>query len=197
MYKLIGNPKSRTFRVLWALEEIGLEYEYAPDPSHSDAVTAVNPEGKVPVLLVDGESLTDSIAIIQYLADVHSAITWAAGTLERARQDGHTQFGVDEVDGALWTRSKHAFVLPKEMRLPGIKAVAAHEFNRAMNSLETRLDDREFIMGDRFTVPDILLGHCAGWAVAAGFDLPGGTVGDYFKRLRSRPAFHAAMRRAA
>ncbi len=195
-YKVVGNPKSRAMRVLWALEELGLEYDYSPDYSHSDAVKAVNPEGKVPVLLIDGEPFADSVAIIQYLADAHSGLTYPAGTPERLRQDGFTQFAVDEVDGALWTRSKHAFVFPEDKRLTDIKPIAIWEFDRAMKTLENRLGDREFVMGDRFTVPDIILGHCGGWAVPAGFNLPGGPVGDYFARVRARPALRRAMKRA-
>ncbi len=195
-YKVIGNPKSRAMRVLWVLEELGLDYDFSPDPPHSDAVRALNPEGKVPVFLMDGEPFTDSVAIIQYLADTHGSLTFPAGTRERLRQDGFTQFAVEEVDGALWTRSKHAFVYPPEKRLAEIKPLAIWEFDRAMKTLEHRLGDREFVMGDRFTIPDIILGHCGGWAVPAGFNLPDGPVGDYLARVRSRPALRRAMKRA-
>jgi glutathione S-transferase len=50
-------------------------------------------------------------------------------------------------------------------------------------------------MGDTFTVPDLLLGHCAGWAKAFGWTVPDGNVTDYFARIAARPAYLAAKAR--
>ena len=54
-------------------------------------------------------------------------------------------------------------------------------------------------MGDTFTVPDLLLGHCAGWAASMGWTAPQENVSAYFKRVRERPAFlkATAVREAA
>ena len=188
-YTVIGPIKTRTLRVLWMLEELGQPYEHRPDPPRSDEVRSYNPDGKVPVLLADGAVLTDSVAIIQFLADRHGALTYPAGSLERARQDAMTQFCVDEVEGALWTAAKNSFVHPQERRTPAIKETCRYEFAVAMDRLRARLGGGPFVMGEKMTVPDILFGHCAGWAANAKFDPPDGAVGDYFLRLRSRPAF--------
>ncbi len=197
-YKVVGFPRTRTMRVIWMLEELEQDYELDPSLPQSDFVRSLNPLGKVPVLLVDGEPLVDSVAIVTHLADAHGAATFPAGTLERARQDAATQFCVGEVDAALWTASKHAFVLPKDKRVAAVRAVSRYEFDRAMEALEGLLGDREHVMGDRFTVPDLLLGHCASWAAGAlKWDLPGGAVGAYFDRLAARPARLRAQRRAA
>ena len=197
MYTVYGTPRSRAMRVLWMLEELGEPYDLVPALPQSAEIRAVNPEGKVPALVVDGETLTDSVAIIQYLADRHGKFTAPAGTIARAKQDGFTQFCVDEIEGALWTAGKHSFALPENLRVPQVKETARAEFDRAMGTLERRLGDREFVTDLGFTVPDLLLGHCAGWAMAAKFALPGGAVGAYFERLRARPALAAAMRRGA
>lgn len=195
--RLVGHPRSRAMRVMWMLEELAEPYDYNPALPQSTAAKAANPAGKIPVLFVGDQPLTDSVAIVQFLADSHSRFTHPAGTLARARQDGFTQFCVDEVEGALWTAGKHSFVLPEALRVPQIKATCRAEFARAMETLAARLGDRPFVAGDAFTVPDLLLGHCAGWAEAAKFDLPDGPVGAYFARLRARPALAAAMARAA
>ncbi len=184
-------------RVMWMLEELGEHYAYDPAPPHAPAAVAASPAGKIPVLLIDGEPLTDSVAIVQYLADSHDRLTHPAGTLARARQDSMTQFCVDEVEGALWTAGKHSFVLPEALRVPQIKETCRYEFARAMETLAARLGDKTFITGETFTVPDLLLGHCAGWAESAKFAPPGGLVGAYFARLRARPALAAAMVRGA
>ena len=123
--------------------------------------------------------------------------TDAAGTIERARQDSFTQFCVDEIEGALWTAAKNSFVNPENMRVPEIKPVCRYEFANAMKALEVRLGKNQFVMGEQFTVPDLLLGHCAGWAKNAKFELPEGTVGAYFERVLNRPARKRAMERLA
>ncbi len=74
---------------------------------------------------------------------------------------------------------------------------AKWDFARAMKTLETRLGDKEFVMGDKITVPDLLISHCAGWALGVKFELPKGKLGDYFKRLRGRPAMKRALARAS
>ncbi|MCP5075517.1 MAG: glutathione S-transferase family protein [Rhodobacteraceae bacterium] len=189
MYTLVGFPQTRAFRVLWALEEIGLEYEYDPARPRSEAATRLNPSGKVPVLIDGGVPVIDSVAIIQYLADKHQKMTFAAGTIERAQQDSLTQFVIDELDAALWCAARNSFILPEDKRVPEIKDTLKWEFSRSISVLEERLGDKEFLMGDTFTVPDIILTHCGGWARAAGFDVGGGSIRDYFRRMVKRPAY--------
>jgi glutathione S-transferase len=196
MYTVIGHPRSRAMRVLWMLEELELPYEHVPATPRSEAAMAANPTGKIPILLIDGRAFTDSVAIVQYLADAHGRFTAEAGTEARLRQDGMTQFAVDEVEGALWQTGKHSFVLPEERRVPAAKETARWEFGQAMAELGRRLGDRAFVAGDDFTVPDLLLGHCASWAEAAKMDMPGGAVGAYFERMRARPALARAMQKA-
>jgi glutathione S-transferase len=184
-------------RVLWMLEELELPYEHVPAPPRDAAVRAHNPTGKVPVLLIEDRAFTDSVAIVQFLADRHGRFTAPAGTEARLRQDGATQFCVDEVEGALWTVGKHSFVLPEERRSAGAKTTARWEFDRAMEELTRRLGAAAYIAGDDFTVPDLLLGHCAAWADAAKMTKPGGAAGAYLDRIRARPALARAMEKAA
>ena len=56
----------------------------------------LNPSGKVPVLIVDDTAISDSVAIMTFLADRHGDLTYAAGTIERAKQDSLTQMINDE-----------------------------------------------------------------------------------------------------
>ncbi|HSF63959.1 MAG TPA: glutathione S-transferase family protein [Paracoccaceae bacterium] len=196
MYTVIGTVKSRTLRVLWMLEELGQPYDHVAAPPRSEGVTALNPAGKVPVLVVDNVPITDSTAIIQFLADRHGALTHPAGTLDRARQDSLTQFLLDEFDAALWMAARHSFILPPELRQSAIKDSLKWEFERSQRALVARMaEDGPFLMGDRMTVPDIILAHCLGWAQAAAFPVVEQRLTDYATTLRARPAFLRAAAR--
>jgi len=192
MYEVTGAIRSRTFRVLWMLEELGEPYKFNAAPPHSDAVLALNPAGKVPVLVTAGEVLTDSIAIIQYLADRHARFTARAGTIARAHQDGFTNFLLDEFDATLWMAARHSFILPAEKRLPEIKPSLRWEFARSQKTLVSRMPDGPFLMGEAMSVPDILLTHCLDWARGAKFPLTEPRLEAYLERMHTRPAFRRA-----
>ena len=165
----------------------------SPARPRSDGVTSVNPAGKVPVLVVDGTPITDSTAIIQFLADRHGALTHPAGTLERARQDSLTQFLLDEFDAALWVAARHSFILPEDLRVPAIKSSLHWEFVRSQAEAVRRMGAGPFLMGADMTVPDIILGHCGRWAVAAKFPISEPGLVAYLDRIEARPAFRRAM----
>lgn len=192
MYKVIGSPKTRAFRVMWMLQELGESFALDPLPPRDAKLAAINPSLKVPVLQDGDDYIIDSVAIVQYLADKHGKMTFPAGTIQRAHQDSFTQFAVDDVELCLWVAAKHSFALPEEYRVPDVKRACRFDFDRAMKALSVRLGDKTFVMGDTFTVPDLLLGHCAGWAASIGWDVPDGNVKDYVTRVRARPAFAAA-----
>jgi len=190
-YHLFGGPVSRAFRVIWMLEELGLPYQHTIARPHSAEVLAANPAGKIPALLADGELITDSTAILTFLADRHGALTHPAGSIARARQDATSQMINEELDGPLWAASRHAAILPEELRAPGVRAAAEWDFARSVTRLAEGFSG-PFVMGDQMTVPDFLLTHCLGWAVVAKFpDVPK-PLQDYHAAMRARPAYRRA-----
>ncbi|MFN4100581.1 MAG: glutathione S-transferase family protein [Pararhodobacter sp.] len=192
-YIVIGAATTRAARALWMLEELDLPYLHMSVKPHSEDVLRHYPRGKVPVLLVDGEAITDSTAIVQYLADAHGRFTARAGTLARARQDMMTQCALDEFDGVLWTAARHSFILPEEQRVAGVKDSLRWEFARNQASMARRLGDGPYLMGEDFTVADIVLGHCLIWARAAKFEISEPVLTEYLQRVTARPAFGRAM----
>jgi len=191
-YTVIGNAASRAARVLWMLEELGLPYEHIDVKPRSDMVNRFNPSGKVPVLLVDGQPVTDSTAILTYLADSTGRMTEPAGTLARARQDALTQTVLDEFDAVLWVAARHSFILPPEHRVPAVKDSLRFEFERNQRIFVQRLGEGPFLLGAAMTVPDIILAHCGHWARAAKFEIVEPRLIDYMDRLLARPAFARA-----
>lgn len=196
MYTVIGHPRSRAMRVIWALEEMRLDYRLDPQPPRSDTVRALNPSGKIPILVTADGAITDSTAILTHLADRHGQLTHPAGSHARAGQDAVTQFALAELDAALWTHAKHSFALPEAQRVPAVKPTARAEFDRALEILAAMKGDAPFMAGGALTIPDIIVSHCAGWGLSVGFALPGGAFGDFLKSLRRRPAMQRALQKA-
>lgn len=192
MYTLVGTAKSRAFRVMWMLEEARQPYEHIQAAPHSKEMKAVNPSGRTPAFKDGKNIIIDSVAICQYLADKHGKATYAPGTIKRAQQDSFLHFALDELDGTLWSAGKNRFVLPEELRTnvePGCK----HEYEKALKTLATRLGDNDFVMGKKFTVPDLVIAHCMGWGEGMfGWKVPGGKLSQYLARCRARKAFQKA-----
>lgn len=195
MYKVIGSKKSRAFRVLWALEDMGLDYEFIAASPRSEEVRAINPSGKIPAFLDGDDVLLDSVAIIQYLADKHGKLTHPAGTIERARQDSFMQFACDEMDSVLWTAARNTFVLPEEKRVPAVKPTLKWEFERSMRTLSERLGDNKYLTGEKLTVADLVAAHCGVWAKNAGFTHDQENVSAYVDRLVARESYRATQAR--
>ncbi|WP_197916730.1 glutathione S-transferase family protein [Thiosulfatihalobacter marinus] len=193
MYEVIGNPGSRAFRVMWMLEELGQPYTLSPDKPRTERVNALNPTGKIPVLLDDGVPITDSTAILTYLADKHGALTYPAGTIERAHQESVTHQILDEIDAVLWTAARHSFILPQEHRVPEVKPSLMWEYQRNLDHVLARMKG-PYLMGEEMTVPDIILAHCGGWARSAKFPIDNAAFKTYLTHVRARPAFQKLVR---
>lgn len=190
MYKVIGKVATRTFRVLWTLEELGQPYELIEAGPHSPEVLAVSPSGKVPVLVNGEDAITDSAAIITYLADKHGALTFPAGTIQRAQQDALTHAILDEMDAVLWTGARHVFALPEDKRVPEVRSSLKWEYERNLNRLADRLQG-PFLMGETMTIADILCVHCMNWAISAKFPTDNDKMRAYGDRMRERAGYKA------
>lgn len=193
MLTVFGGARNRGQRVLWALEEMGLDYEKKGVMPHSEEITAISPLGTLPVL-VDGDTVVhDSVAILSYLAAKTDQLSAPDGTPERARIDAAINFCTTELEAPLWMAARHSFILPEDQRHPEAKAIARAAFTRAEDRFVKLLGDRPYLAGDTFTIADIVAAHCANWANAAKFELRTRTFLDYAERMTARPAFRRAM----
>lgn len=189
MLTVIGPKGGRVFRVVWALEEMGLPYEHEVALPHSEGMYAVNPLGQAPALR-DGDSvLTDSLAILHFLADRSGKLSFPPGSVQRAKMDARINFVLTEMEAPIWLMARHGFVLPKEQRAPGMRAVAEADFARAEAKFETLLGDSPFFCGDAFTLADIFAGDMARWARQAKIDLTSEVLADYADRIAARSAW--------
>ncbi|MEM7440939.1 MAG: glutathione S-transferase [Pseudomonadota bacterium] len=192
MYTLIGNPKTRAFRVLWMLEELGVPYDLIPDAPNGEIASKHNPTGKIPVLMHGDVAIVDSVAAMTYLADKHGAMTHPAGSIERALQDSLTQFLNDEFDGSLWVAARHRFILPEEKRVPAVEETLKWEFKRSVTALDARVGDGPFLTGDMPTIPDMLLAHLSGWAYRFEFPKLSKSIVEVAKRMQAMESYKRA-----
>lgn len=192
--QIYGSVRSRAMRVLWTLEELGADYEFVEVNPRSDEAKAINPSGKVPFMVAEGQMIPDSVAIMTYLADKHGALTAPAGSIARAAQDAFTQQVNDEIDSLLWTAARHSFILPEDQRVAGVKDSLKWEFARNQDVIAARMDDAgPFVAGDQISIADILLSHCMGWAANAKFDVTNERLIAHNEMMRARPAFKRAL----
>jgi glutathione S-transferase len=111
---VVGPTATRTSRVLWCLEELGLSYDHQIARPHSPEINALNPLKQVPVLKDGDAVLTDSTAILYHLSDRENRLTHSPGSHARAKMDARIAFLLTELEAPLWMRSRHSYVLPKD-----------------------------------------------------------------------------------
>ena len=195
MYKLIGSVKSRAFRVLWLLEELGMPYKHLNVRPHSEEVLRYNPSGKVPVLIDEDAMITDSTAIMTYLADKHGGLTAKAGTLERAKQDAILHQILDEIDAVLWAAFRRSLGLSNMNGAEAIREAFEGEYKNNIDRIMKQVKG-PYLMGEDITIPDIVLTHCGGWAFVAKFPTDNLDFKEYLKSMRGRSSYKKASEAA-
>ncbi|MEQ8183130.1 glutathione S-transferase family protein [Marinobacter salarius] len=193
MLKLYGTPPTRALRVVWLLNELGLEHELHPvdlmqDEHHQQDFLSLNPAAKVPVL-VDGDLvLTESAAIQLYLAEKYPQAGFIPETLEdRAQMHRWMFFLVTEVEQPLWRIARHTFVYPDEKRIPQDVELARQECLEMIAVLERHMSEREFIVGDRLSVADFNAAYTLDWANTDEMLASAPRLRDYLKAMYARP----------
>lgn len=198
MVTLYGYPRTRSLRVSWLLEELGLEWLYQlVDFNHNEhrspQFLARNPAGKVPCLIDDQTVVTESAAICLYLAEKYGQ-HWLPkpGTAEAALHHEWISFITTELEQPLWTMGKHRFALPEKIRLPEMLPVATWEFKKAVQIAESRFNQAAYLLGQFPTVADILLTHTLNWAVKFDQKIPP-KLEKYRQFVNRRPALARAL----
>ncbi|MBY6186389.1 glutathione S-transferase family protein [Marinobacter hydrocarbonoclasticus] len=199
MITLYGFPKSRSLRISWLLEELGVPWHYHLvnfnlGEHRSPEYLAITPSGKVPALTDVDLTLSESGAIALYLAKRYGKghLLPEPGTAEDTQHDFWLCYILTELEQPLWSLGKHRFALPKAHRVEAMLATAQWEFAKALAEVEARIPEQGFLIGDSLTVADIFLAHTLSWAVA--FKQPIGPRAEaYRRRLSDRPARDRAL----
>jgi glutathione S-transferase len=190
----VARGNTRDLRVLWALEEIGMPYEIVgmDHPNHdldSASYRALNPFGQIPVIDDDGVVVTESGAILLYLARKSGklmprdlageaqVLRWSIAALNSIEPPVLTRWFVN-LSGGKDTKPSQALHQWADMRL---------------KQLDGWLTNRQFIATDDFTVADILMSHVLGPAEQQDMLQPYANIVAYRARCSERAAWKKTL----
>jgi len=196
--KLYEFGPTRSVRVRWTLQELGVDFESIPvnimaGEHRRPEFLKINPAGRLPVL-VDGDFvLTESVAIVFYLAEKYpDKGLMPTDIKQRAQVNRWLLFAATELEQPLWRIRRHTALYPEDQRLPGDVRLASQEFRTMSDVLEKHMQQRQFVVGDSVTVADFVVAYTLNWANEAklldGFP----QLLVYMKRMYARP--HAPSR---
>ncbi len=200
MLKLHFAPNSRAGRIVWLLEELGLEYDlnrmdFHPKDLKSEEHRGRHPLGRVPVLEEGDISIFESGAIVEYVMARHGDGGLKPGVHAPEFPEYLQWFHYCEgmVMPPINTIIVQTVLMPPDRRDQTALEQAQRLLGKAVAPVETALEGREYLVGD-FSAADIMLGHSLFMANRLG------QVSDemknlksYIKRVESRPAFQKAM----
>lgn len=192
--------QARSMRPVWALEEMGLEYDLKvldfPPRVFNKEYKEINPLGTIPCMIDGDIKMTESAGICQYLGDVYGPTPLAVTKDEHDyglylnwlhRSDATLTF-----PQTLVLRYTHHE--PEERKQPQVAEDYKKWFLARLRSVEEAMETRTYLCADRFTMADIAVGYAIHLANSLGMATeftPG--IAAYFARLQTRPAYQRAI----
>lgn len=202
MITLYHCENARSFRPLWALEELGLDYELKmlpfPPRVFDKAYLEINPLGTIPAFFDGATRMTESSAICEYLASRYGPTELAVAP--DADQYGAylnwLYFGEATLTFPQTLVLRYGQLEPEERRQPQVAEDYGRWFLSRLRSVDTRVEQAPYLLGERFTMADISVGYALllAQAIGLGPQLAAPTL-TYWQRLAERPAFLRARER--
>lgn len=191
--KLFELGPTRSARWRWTLLEAGLEYESIgnrADIIHSEELRKVHPLGKLPAVIIDGKPLFESAAIATAIADLVPERNLVAkpGSWSRALHDQWVCFALAEMEAWVWSSELNMmdFVFPKEQHVPAIIEQNSLLFRRSAAALDAVLGKSDYLIENRFTVTDIIMGYTLSLGDEQGLVREFPNLVAYLERLYAR-----------
>lgn len=190
-----GGRFGSSFRVHWMLTELGLPYEtktldMRAGEHKQPPYLAINPAGQVPAMVYDGFTITESAAIIHYLADKHRPALLGATPEDRATALRWSLFTLLNIDKHFATLAGKSWGMPAA---PEADAAAREALSRFLAVIEGRLGEASYLAGSEFSIADVIARSSFNYAEAAEFDLSGyPRINAWITRCTERPSYGAA-----
>lgn len=200
MIQLYHCVSARSFRALWALEELGLPYELVmlpfPPRQHARHFLALNPLGTIPLLVHGDTRMTESAAICQYLCSLKRPTPMQVEPDEPAYGSylNMLHFGEATLTFPQTLVLRYSRFEPEERRQPVVAKDYAKWFLARLRTLEVRLAEEDYLCAGRFTAADVSVGYAL--MLANYLDLSSRftpAVTAYWERLEERQAFKRAL----
>jgi glutathione S-transferase len=200
MITLYHCTAARSFRPLWALEELGLAYDLKmlpfPPRAFAKQYLALNPLGTIP-LLIDGDTrMTESAAVLQYLVTRHGPTPLAVDIDEPGYGAylNWLHFGEATLTFPQTLVLRYGKLEPEERRSPQVATDYAKWFFGRLRAVEAAITGNETLCAGRFTVADISVGYALLLAERIGLAKDfGPAVAAYWQRLQARAGFRRAV----
>jgi glutathione S-transferase len=186
---------SRSSIVHWRLEEVGAHYRIVPidlgrDEQRQPDYLAVNPMDKVPAIVHLGTVITEVAAICAWLAETFPAAGLAppVGAPDRGSYLRWLFFEPASLEPAIVDRLLQ--------RPPGpARALSYGDFNTTLDVVARAVQPGPYLLGDRFSTADVLVGSALRWGGMVGVVPERAEFTAYLARLAERPALQRAMAR--
>ncbi len=198
MIKLYGISTSRAGRCVWALEEIGLDYQQVPihfndGGTRTPEYRAINPNERIPTLIDGDLVLYESMAINHYLADRYDGGLKVHAPEGAARALMWSFWANNEVENLLRPLLRNRLFLEQADRDSEQGDLAAVQIEKPLRILDDALQGRDFLLGDRLSVADLNVSHGLFWIPLAGVDLGSHpSLEGWLARLADRSALQKA-----
>jgi glutathione S-transferase len=192
MPRLFFAPRTRSNRVLWALNEMGVPFDstlVASEDRRSPQHRARHPLGRVPAFeLDDGTMMFESAAICLQLGDLHpdSGLLPPPASSARALVYQWLMFGMTELESSLYRWIG-------DMRDGATDSPASGRFTEAAEAIAAALEGKTWLLGDQFTVADIVCVGVLGTAASRDLLEQWPVLRAYVERGEGRPAHAAAV----
>ena len=160
MLTLHGHPFSRAHRVMWMLKEQGLPFEHI-STGFQDGGTrtpehlALNPNGRVPVLVDDGQPIFESLAINLYLARRYGGDIAPQSLSDEALAVQWSFWAATEIEKSLLFAAANLQLFPEAGRNPAHLALALKKLDRPFRVIDAHLAGRRYLLGSAFSVADL------------------------------------------
>lgn len=193
---IYGKPASRTFRVLWAAEELAIPYRNIPYDFQGPEIKSaeylsINPNAAIPAITDDGAPLFESLAINLYLARKHRGL-WPESLAGEALVYQWTLWAATEVEATLGAWFYHTSFLPEAQRKPEVVADAERKLPRRFDVLERTLGGPEWLADTSFSIADLNVAAVMFRAPQFGLERwP--RVAEWHARCLARPAARRAI----
>ena len=189
-------PMSRSSNTMFLLEELGQPYEVRltdvrVGAGQTAGYLAINPMGKVPAIVDDGEIVTESGAICLYLADKYPG-AGLAPPIGDPRRAPYLRW--------LFFASNMDVVLVERMckREPMAATSAGYgDYDRVMRTLRAGLEQGPWLLGEQFTAADVIIGGGIPWAFMNRTIPAEPPFKAYAERIQARPAYQRAQAKDA